>query len=39
MMQRVYQLELECGVRRVVAASTNQAAYIIQGVARSGLKG
>jgi hypothetical protein len=26
MMQRVYQLALECGVRRVVAASTNQAA-------------
>jgi hypothetical protein len=26
MMQRVYQLSLECGVRRVVAASTNQAA-------------
>ena len=25
MMQRVYQLSLECGVRRVVAASTNQA--------------
>jgi nucleoside-diphosphate-sugar epimerase len=39
MMQRVYQLELECGVRRVVAASTNQAAYIIQGVARNGLRG
>ena len=26
MMQRVYQLSLECGVQRVVAASTNQAA-------------
>src|SRR3712207_4583380 len=26
MMQRVYQLSLECGVRRVVAASANQAA-------------
>src|SRR3712207_6765869 len=26
MMHRVYQLSLECGVRRVVAASTNQAA-------------
>jgi nucleoside-diphosphate-sugar epimerase len=26
MMQRVYQLALDCGVRRVVAASTNQAA-------------
>ena len=26
MMQSVYQLALECGVRRVVAASTNQAA-------------
>jgi NAD+ dependent glucose-6-phosphate dehydrogenase len=26
MMQRVYQLSLESGVRRVVAASTNQAA-------------
>src|SRR5215216_2983929 len=26
MMQRVYKLSLECGVRRVVAASTNQAA-------------
>ncbi|HEU5086146.1 MAG TPA: NAD(P)-dependent oxidoreductase [Roseiflexaceae bacterium] len=26
LMQRVYQMALECGVRRVVAASTNQAA-------------
>jgi NAD dependent epimerase/dehydratase family len=38
MMQRVYQLSLECGVRRVVAASTNQAAKWYEQPYYAGLK-
>ena len=38
MMQRVYQLALECGVRRVVAASTNQAAKWYERPYFAGLK-
>jgi hypothetical protein len=38
MMQRVYQLALECGVRRVVAASTNQAAKWYEQPYYAGLK-
>jgi hypothetical protein len=38
MMQRVYQLSLECGVRRVVAASTNQAAKWYEDPYYAGLK-
>lgn len=38
MMQRVYQLSLECGVRRVVAASTNQAAKWYEQPYFAGLK-
>jgi hypothetical protein len=38
MMQRVYQLSLECGVRRVVAASTNQAAKWYEHPYYAGLK-
>jgi hypothetical protein len=38
MMQRVYQLALECGVRRVVAASTNQAAKWYERPYYAGLK-
>ena len=38
MMQRVYQLALDCGVRRVVAASTNQAAKWYERPYYAGLK-
>jgi hypothetical protein len=38
MMQRVYQLSLECGVQRVVAASTNQAAKWYEQPYFAGLK-
>jgi hypothetical protein len=38
MMQRVYKLSLECGVRRVVAASTNQAAKWYEQPYYAGLK-
>jgi hypothetical protein len=38
MMQCVYQLSLECGVRRVVAASTNQAAKWYEQPYFAGLK-
>jgi len=38
MMQRVYQLALDCGVRRVVAASTNQAAKWYERPYFAGLK-
>jgi hypothetical protein len=38
MIQRVYQLALECGVRRVVAASTNQAAKWYERPYFAGLK-
>ena len=38
LMQRVYQLSLEGGVRRVVAASTNQAAKWYERVYYAGLK-
>jgi hypothetical protein len=37
-MQRVYSLSLECGVRRVVAASTNQAAKWYEQPYYAGLK-
>jgi hypothetical protein len=38
LMQRVYQLALDCGVRRVVAASTNQAAKWYERPYFAGLK-
>src|SRR5918997_4094846 len=38
MMQRVYELALSCGVRRVVAASTNQAAKWYERPYYAGLK-
>ena len=38
MMERVYRLSLECGVRRVVAASTNQAAKWYENPYYAGLK-